>query len=240
MWEQVAVGHSGDPVFRGRGVYRKHSAEAELEAAKLSWLREQGLPAAEVVDVDDDWLVTREVAGRTGADWWPEHQRTKVVDVIAEITSTLHAVPVSHCPFDRSVSVTAAHARRVFAAGRIDPNDLDDEWQDWPPEQLIAVLERQLPAMAGRQVLTVTHGDWCLPNIVLNPESLTVVGILDAARAGVADGYADLALMHRSLRSASLNPQYGDQLADRFLARCGHKDHDNDKLDFYRLLDELF
>lgn len=227
-------------MLRSRGVYRKHSADAELEAAKLSWLREQGLPAAEVLDVDDDWLVTREITGRTGADWWPEAQRARVVDAIADITSTLHAIPISRCPFDRSLSVTAAHALRVFAVGRIDPNDLDEEWRDWSPDHLRAAVERQLRAMASREVLTVTHGDWCLPNIVLDPKSLTVIGILDAARIGLADRYADLALMHRSLRSASLNPQYGDQLADRFLARCGHTHHYDDKLGFYRLLDEFF
>lgn len=58
-----------------------------------------------------------------------------------------------------------------------------------------------------------------LPNVVLDPESLTVVGILDTARAGLADGYTDVALMHRSLASPSRNPQYGDQRANRFLAR---------------------
>jgi hypothetical protein len=51
---------------------------------------------------------------------------------------------------------------------------------------------------------------------------------------GRADRYTDLALMDRSLRSDTRNPQYGSDFADRYLARCGHDAVDYDKLDFYR------
>jgi kanamycin kinase len=94
--------------------------------------------------------------------------------------------------------------------------------------------------MLEREVVTVTHGDWCLPNVVLDPDTITVTGVLDTARAGRADRYVDLALMHRSLGQETLNPQYGRRLADRYLRRCGHDPVDDDKLEFYRLLDEFF
>jgi len=74
VWEPNTVWCSGDAAFRGRGVSRKHTTDAGLEAAKLSWLGGQGMPAAEVLDVDDDRLVTREIVGRTGAEFWPEDQ----------------------------------------------------------------------------------------------------------------------------------------------------------------------
>jgi hypothetical protein len=50
--------------FRGRGVYRKVTPEAGVEAATLTWLRDHGVPVADVVDVGPDWLVTREIAGQ--------------------------------------------------------------------------------------------------------------------------------------------------------------------------------
>ena len=53
--------------------------------------------------------------------------------------------------------------------------------------------------MSDREVLAVTHGDWCLPNVVVDPEKLTVTGLLDTGRMGRADRYTDLALMNRSL-----------------------------------------
>jgi aminoglycoside phosphotransferase len=105
---------------------------------------------------------------------------------------------------------------------------------------LVAALDEQLTVMSEREVLAVTHGDWCLSNVVLNPETAIVIGLLDTGRAGRADRYTDLALMNRSLRSDALHPQYGTELADRYLNRCGHHAADEDKLGFYCLVDEFF
>jgi hypothetical protein len=46
--------------------------------------------------------------------------------------------------------------------------------------------------------------------------------------------------MNRSLRSGELNPQYGNELADHYLNRCGHHAADDDKLGFYALVDDFF
>ena len=240
MWERVTSGQSGAAVFRGRGVYRKVTPDAEIEAATMSWLRAHGLPVAEVVDIGPDWLVTREISGRTAADTWPEDLRPRVVDALAEVTRALHALPVDECPFDRSLAIVATEARQAAASGRIDLGDLDHERKGWTAAQLVAALDQQLPVMSEREVLAVTHGDWCLPNVVLNPETVIVIGLLDTGRAGRADRYTDLALMNRSLRSDALNAHYGTELADRYLNRCGHHAADDDKLGFYCLVDEFF
>lgn len=239
MWERVTGGLSGAAVFRGRGVYRKVTPDAGVEAATLTWLRDHGVPVADVVDVGPDWLVTREIAGRTAADAWPPDQRGRVVDALADVTRALHALPLVECPFDRSLAAAALEARAAVASGSIDVADLDEERLGWTPDALLAELNERLPDMLAREVLVVTHGDWCLPNVVLDPDTVTIVGLLDTGRAGRADRYTDLALMDRSLRSDTRNPQYGSDFADRYLARCGHDAVDYDKLDFYRLLDEF-
>lgn len=46
--------------------------------------------------------------------------------------------------------------------------------------------------------------------------------------------------MDRGLRFERLNPQYGPRYAERFLIRSSHQTADDDKLAFYRLLDEFF
>jgi len=240
MRKRVTVGRSGADVRRGPGMYRKSSPQAEAEAAALIWLRKQGLPAAEVLDVGPDWLITREIAGCTAADPWPEDQRLRVVDSLAEITGDLHALSVRDCPFDRTLAVTVASAREVVAAGRVDLDDLDEERRDWTSGQLLDALNAQQQEMRAREVLSVTHGDWCLPNVVLDPATVRVVGILDTARVGRADRCTDLALMSRSLGSDRLNSQYGSRYARRYLSRCDHSPLEDDKLDFYRLLDEFF
>jgi len=54
VWEKVTIGASGAMVSRRNGVYRKESADPRTdlvgEGDRLSWLRAQGIPAAEVID----------------------------------------------------------------------------------------------------------------------------------------------------------------------------------------------
>lgn len=220
-------------------MFRKRTPDADVEAATLVWLGESGLPAAEVLDVGPGWLITREVIGRTGADPWPEDRRMRVVDALADITRALHALPVSECPFDRTLPTTVPPARAAVSAGHVDLDDLDDERRGWTATQLLDAVNEQVPGMLKREVPAVTHGDWCLPNIVLDPHTVTVIGLLDTARVGRADRCTDLALMDRSIRSDRLNPQYNGRHAERYLTRCGHQTADDDKLAFYRLLDEF-
>lgn len=214
--------------------------DAATEAATLTWLREQGLPAAEVLDVGPNWLLTREIIGRTGAHPWPAHQRLGVVDAIAELTIRIHALPVAACPFDRTLAKTVPEAHAAAETDQVDLDDLDLERRDSSSHDLLDAMARLLPGVRAREVPVVTHGDWCLPNVLLDPDTTEVVGLIDTARAGRADRCVDLALMSRSLGSAELNPQFGPLLAQRFLARCGHDQADDDKVDFYRLLDEFF
>ncbi|HMK97027.1 MAG TPA: APH(3') family aminoglycoside O-phosphotransferase [Acidimicrobiales bacterium] len=240
MGEPVPAGKSSATVTRRDGSYQKVTPDASVEAATLLWLREHGIPAAEVLEFGPDWLLTREVPGRTAAALWPTEERGRVVDALADMTRRLHALPTEDCPFDRALRVTVALAHARAAAGEVDLWDLDDERRSWGTEQLLAALDAQVPTMQAREVPVVTHGDWCLPNVVLDPASIEVVGVIDTSRAGIADSYQDLALMTRSLLSTELNPQYGPAYADRFLNRYGHDPANDDKLAFYRLLDEFF
>ena len=81
--------------------------------------------------------------------------------------------------------------------------------------------------------MVVTHGDPCLPNLILNGEY--VEGFVDVGRAGLADRHADLALTYRSL-THNLSRDH----AEHFLDLYGRALVDERKLTYYRLLDELF
>ena len=125
-----------------------------------------------------------------------------------------------------------AHGIPAALAADVDLDDLDDERTGWTRDQLVARLLETRPA---DEDLAVCHGDLCLPNVLLDPETYEVTGLIDAGRLGVADRWADLALATRSM-AYELNPPYD---AGRFLARYGIEP-DPAKTAFYRLLDEFF
>jgi kanamycin kinase/aminoglycoside 3'-phosphotransferase-2 len=62
----------------------------------------------------------------------------------------------------------------------------------------------------------VCHGDFTLPNVIIDPGALEVSGIIDVGDLGLSDRYRDLAAMAWSLEGG-LNPQYGPAYAERFL-----------------------
>ena len=256
-WTPITLGLSGARVWRVEGtpaVYVKtteHSQHRDsgfslaAEADRLRWLATQGMPVPEVLDVGADeqfaWLITAAVAGRTAADLWPEDERDAVVDAVADIALTLHTLPVAECPFDRRLAVTVPNALHAATGGLADLDNLDAERAGWTVAQLVDALTRTRPATED---LVVCHGDFCLPNVLLDQSTHRVTGLIDVGRIGVADRYWDLALITRSLRH-EMNGQYDEEHADRFLRRYvaatpALSDVDLDRMAFYRLLDEFF
>ena len=233
-WEQVTVGRSGASVYRRNGVYRKQSTDprADLtgEGERLVWLRSHGIPAPEVFDCRPGLLITAEVPGRSAADPWPVEARARIIDALADLTRTLHALPTSQCPFDRRLAVTIPEA----LTADVDLDDLDSERASWTRDHLVAEL---LATRPRHEDLVVCHGDLCVPNVLFDPDTCQVSGVIDTGRLGVADRWVDLAIATRSL-TGDLNPQYGPWAADRYLKRYG-VEADHAKIGFYRLLDEF-
>jgi len=247
----VTLGMSGARVWRLDGtptVYVKTTEHAHChddgtglaaEAERLAWLASAGVTVPEVVEVGADdqfaWLVTTALNGRTAADPWPQTQRSAVIEVLADIVLALHAVPVGDCPFDRRLAVRVPEALKACA----DLDDLDEERAGWSAAQLVDALVTTMPTSED---LVVCHGDLCLPNVLLDPETLACAGLVDVGRAGAADRHSDIALMARSI-GHEINDQFDPACAQRFLDRYAAGSGvliSSEKLEFYRLLDEFF
>ncbi|HEY3501710.1 MAG TPA: aminoglycoside 3'-phosphotransferase [Actinocatenispora sp.] len=212
---------SGAVVSRRNGVYRKESDDPAHdlvgEGHRLVWLRAHDIPAAEVLDCRPGLLVTAELPGRSAAEEWPAAARGRIVDGLADVARALHALPVADCPYDRRLAVTVPAA---LASGS--------------DRRLRAELAATRPADEDP---VVCHGDLCVPNVLFDPDTYELTGVVDVGRLGVADRWVDLAIATRSLTN-DLNPQYGPWAADRFLARYGVAP-DPARIAFYRLLDEF-
>ncbi|MFC7330915.1 APH(3') family aminoglycoside O-phosphotransferase [Marinactinospora rubrisoli] len=246
-WQRVTAGASGAQVWRfsrRRTRYVKldtdHAALA-AEAERSAWLAEVGIGAPEVLEFDGRdgvyWLVSTAVPGRSLAQPWPAHHRAPVVAALARFARHLHDLPIADCPFDRRLAVTVPEAESRVAAGLVDPGDFDAERRGRTPEDLLAELHAGVPESED---LVVCHGDMCLPNVLVDPATLEWTGVVDVGRLGVADRHTDLALAGRSLADTDLNPAFGAPFARAFLEHYGGHLVSEERLAFFRLLDEFF
>jgi aminoglycoside phosphotransferase len=250
-WEQVTTGRSGADVRRspdggayakvGSGIVRRELAD---ERERLEWLADTDLPSAEVLDWVDDgetaMLTTRTVPGVALSDLSAK-TAPDAVKSLGLFLQRLHGMRRESCPFERWLSVTVPIARIRVDQGLADMDDLDDERDGRSAEVLLADLLDRRPRAERLELgdLVVCHGDACLPNFLVDPETLEVTGMIDVHRLGIADRHLDLALAARSISDTALNPAYGPAAAEALLATYGLP-ADPWRLDFYRLLDEFF
>jgi aminoglycoside phosphotransferase len=250
-WEQVTTGRSGAVVRRspdggayaksGTGILRRELVD---EHERLTWLAETELPAAEILDWDDDGdtatLTMRALPGVPMSEL-PPAVVSEAVTSLGRFLQRLHAVDRESCPFERWLAVTVSIARVRVDRGMFDEDDVDDERQARSAEELLLELIDLRPQAERLETadLVVCHGDACLPNFLLDPDSCEVTGMIDVHRLGLADRHLDLALATRSLSDTSLNPAYGPDAAEALLTAYGGP-ADPWRLDFYRLLDEFF
>ncbi|MGW7620545.1 APH(3'') family aminoglycoside O-phosphotransferase [Streptomyces antimycoticus] len=249
-WLPVTAGESGAAVFRSadgtryaKCVVAADAADLKAERDRVAWLSDQGVPGPRVLD----WhcgdagacLVTGAVSGIPADQVSPADLRASW-ERIADAVRGLHEVPVQQCPFRRDLDKVVAVARDVVTRGAVNPEFLPVEQQHTPASELLA---RLVPQVARRQDqeaadTVVCHGDLCLPNIVLDPQTLDVSGFIDLGRLGLADRYADLALLLTNARETWPDEE-GARAADAAFAERYGIAIDQDRLRFYLHLDPL-
>jgi aminoglycoside 3'-phosphotransferase II len=241
-WEQVTRGESGAQVYRltngAETRYlkvepRRPHDELHGEAERLRWLQGRlPVPVLRYAGVDEhqSYLLTSEVPGTDATDerWLSDPAR--LVALLAAGLLLFHRQSITGCPFDQRLDAELARAAANVAAGIVDADDFDAEHAGRSPAALLAEL---LATRPPAEDLVLTHGDYCLPNVVIKDWALS--GCIDLGRCGVADRYHDLAQAARSVRR-----NLGARWVAPFFAAYGLSAPDAAKLRYYQLLDECF
>jgi aminoglycoside 3'-phosphotransferase-2 len=257
----IRIGRSAATVLRfdkpGAATrYLKYGPDSELggrtrslagEAERLAWMGAHGLPVPAVEALIEHegraFLLLAAVEGFNAAEC--AQPASAIVETLAAGLRLLHGLDARGCPFDAGIAAQIEHACRRLAAGLVDERDFDAAHAGWSATDLFHELVATRPA---GEDLVFTHGDYCLPNVILRGPTLggpmvegptlrgpRLAGFVDVGRAGLADPNRDLALASRSI-AANL----GAAWVAPFFAHYGLAQPDLAKLAFYRLIDEFF
>lgn len=206
----------------------------EYEVAVLKWLHGK-LPVPEVRYYEKtqgrEYLLMSEIEGVDCSNSVHHTNKEGVVRNLAAGLRQIHSLDISECPFDQTLTIKLEKARLKMERGLVDEDDFEPQYQGKTARELYELLLETKPA---DEDLVFTHGDYCLPNIILNNNKVS--GFIDLGRAGVADRYRDLALAVRSI----LYNLGSEQWVDLFFECYGITDRDQTKIDFYILLDEFY
>ena len=197
------------------GLYLKSAESGTLkqEADMDSYFHSLGL-GPEVIEyctAGKDWLLTRAVKGEDclHPDYLSDPKR--LADTMAQMLYDLHHRAHALCPVQNHTERYIARARENYAAGRYDTSLFPDNWGYASAEEAWAVV-----ASGARYLKTDTllHGDYCLPNIMLDQWKPS--GFIDVGGGGVGDRHIDLFWGKWTLNFNLKTDRYCDYFLDAY------------------------
>jgi len=174
---------------REEGLYLKTAPKGSLrrEAEMTAFFHQKGV-AAEVlsyITADKDWLLTRALPGEdcTCGKYLENPKRLSVL--LGERLRLLHELDPASCPAADRTGAYLAAVEEGQALGRFDAGYFSKP--GLTPERAKALVWEYGPRLKNEVLL---HGDYCLPNVMLDDWRFS--GFIDLDHSGVGDRHVDL------------------------------------------------
>ncbi|MEG0691832.1 MAG: aminoglycoside 3'-phosphotransferase [Oscillospiraceae bacterium] len=177
-------------IEKDEGYFLKIAPKDSLrnDSVMTEYFNLKGLSArvCEYLSLEQDYLVTQKITGQDGiAPKYLDHPE-KLCDVFAESLFQLHNVDFSDCPIKNKTISMLSDVKRNRPFNQYDEHllkyiDLSDKTKAY------RLLENKKDILKNDALL---HGDYCLPNILLNDFKLS--GFIDVGNGGVGDRHYDI------------------------------------------------
>jgi len=240
---EIHIGRSNSQVYKilngASGMYLKTQAVSERfsfahEVQVLRWL-DKKLPVPEVIeyviDSGREYLLLTEISGENCVEAMGILEHKEIVFLLAKGLRVMHSVDISACPFDERIDKKLKSAEYNVDNNLVNESDFDEERLGiMTSKEILSTLQN---TRQPENNLVFAHGDYCLPNILIQDNKVN--GFIDLDRAGVSDRYNDLAIASRSIQY-----NLGGDYEQLFFEYYGVEDVDKEKIAYYRLMDELF
>ena len=178
-------------IDKDKGYYLKTCGAGTLkcEAEMTEYFCKKGLGTEVLCYLSDDrdWLLTEKVSGEdcTYAQYLDDPKR--LCDTIAAELRRLHETDFSDCPIQDRMADYFALAEENYRTGNYDKSSFPDSFGYRSAEEAWSVLSEGKMALCDKVLL---HGDYCLPNIMLDNWKLSK--FIDLGNGGVGDRHIDL------------------------------------------------
>ena len=201
-------------IDKGPGYYLKRSPKGTLakEAALTRFFHDKAL-AAQVIayeSLQEDWMLTTRVPGEDCINPAYLADPERLCDTTAQLLRMLHETDFTGCPVHRTADYLA-NARKNYDTKAYDLSLFPDNWGYATPEEAWQEIARNGAAL---QSDTLLHGDYCLPNIMLNNWEFS--GFIDLDAGGIGDRHIDLFWGIWSLEFNLKTDRYRDRFLDAY------------------------
>jgi len=178
-------------IDKHQGYFLKSAPKGQLERqAKMTrFFHNKGLSSNVLLYLtsNQDWLLTEKIPGDDCiAAKYLEHP-TRLCDALAEMLALLHSTDFTGCPIISHTQVYLAEVESNMKSGNYDKSHFPDSYGYKSAEEAWAIVKTHGNLL---QSDTLLHGDYCLPNIMLDNWKFS--GFIDLDRGGVGDRHVDI------------------------------------------------
>lgn len=178
-------------VDRDEGYYLKKSEKGALkrEAEMTRYFHDKGL-SAEVMEYESeayDWLLTRRIPGEDCTFHMYLENPEKLCEKTAQLLRQLHESDLCGCPVENRTEEYLETVSRNYYKGQYDLDLFCGEWSFSSADEAFAFVQRNKGELKAD---TLLHGDYCLPNILLDNWKFS--GFIDLDCAGAGDRHIDI------------------------------------------------
>lgn len=185
---------SGAQVFyinKDKGYFLKSAPKGTLkkEADLTAYFHKKQLATAVLAYVSNekDWMLTERVPGEDLTWTFYKENPERICDITAELLRKLHDTNFTDCPAMDRTSEYLATAAYNYEHKVYDTSLFPDNWGYRSAEEAWNVVEKYGHLLKKD---TLLHGDYCLPNIILDNWKFS--GFIDLGNGGVGDKHIDL------------------------------------------------
>jgi kanamycin kinase len=161
----------------------------EREAAMMRYFYKKGLTANVLAYISDerDWLLTDRIPGDDGITAKYLEQPKRLCDIFAKQLALLHAEDFTNCPILNHTERYLAAAEHNKLNGTYDKSQFPDSWGYASEREAWEIVKTKKHLL---KTDTLLHGDYCLPNIILDDWKFS--GFIDLDHGGAGDRHVDL------------------------------------------------